>query len=106
MAEMLVTCEPLETERDLEKALMKVRKAFKHMPRRSELLHVIRVLAAEGRARPIGLIQSCWSGSPDEPWMPSGAVDKCMKPTGKPLSTVDASSSPWRSSQASSGASD
>lgn len=44
---------------------------------------VYSVLAAEGRARPIGLIQSCWSGSPDEPWMPSSAVEKCNKHSGK-----------------------
>ena len=45
--------------------------------------NVYSVLAAEGRPRPIGMIQACWSGSPDEPWMPRGAVEKCMKPAGK-----------------------
>ena len=31
-------------------------------------------------ARPIGLIQSCWSGSPDEDWMSEDAKRQCYAP--------------------------
>lgn len=44
------------------------------------------VLAVAGKARPIGLIESCWSGSPDEDWMSGTALDKCIDPKSKPRS--------------------
>ena len=46
--------------------------------------NVYSMLEAEGRPRPIGMIQACWSGSPDEPWMPGSALDKCLKPPRQP----------------------
>jgi sialate O-acetylesterase len=34
-------------------------------------------LAAVGRPTPIGLVQSCWSGSPDEDWSTAASLRRC-----------------------------
>ena len=48
--------------------------------------NVYSALKASGKARPIGLIEDCWSGSPDEPWSSSDALAKCLAPGAKPAS--------------------
>ena len=40
-------------------------------------------LADAGRPTPIGLVQSCWSGSPDEPWSTAASLRRCgLSPKG------------------------
>jgi sialate O-acetylesterase len=47
--------------------------------------NIFTALAAAGKPRPLGLIESCWSGSPDEQWSPSESLAKCLDPTkGEP----------------------
>jgi sialate O-acetylesterase len=45
--------------------------------------NVYSALAAQGKPRPIGLIEDCWSGSPDEQWSSRDALAKCLDPTKK-----------------------
>jgi hypothetical protein len=42
--------------------------------------NVFNALSDVGRPRPIGMIQSCWSGSPDEAWSTAEGLRKCGKP--------------------------